>query len=237
MNKLCFKYYKNELISMIYLKLTIASILLAAVIPIIGSEMQQSANAQITNNNISTNQNAPGQNTSGSIPSTLNQAMASQIKTGMSNAIAIAEKTIGPNSHAVLAVLQTERGSLVYTIWVADSGFNLHRVQIDPTNGKVLSSQPLSTGMRQQALLEMQRGMLASGIGQTAPGQGGMMTPGQTAPGQGGMMTPGQTAPGIGQTAPGQGGMMTPGQTAPGQSGMMTPGQASPGQSGMNGKP
>jgi hypothetical protein len=218
MNKLCFKYHKNELISMIYLKLTIASILLAAVIPILGSETQQPANAQITNNNTSSNQNVPGQNTSGSIPSTLNQAMVSQIKTGMSNVIAIAEKTIGPNSHAVLAVLQTVRGSLVYTIWVADSGFNLHRVQIDPTNGKVLSSQPLSTAMRQQALLEMQRGMLASGIGQTAPGIG------QTAPGQGGMMTPGQTAPGIGQTAPGQGGMMTPGQ-------------ASPGQGGMNGKP
>jgi uncharacterized membrane protein YkoI len=192
MNKLCFKYHKNELISMIYLKLTIASILFAAAIPIIGSEMQQPANAQITNNT-SSNQNVLGQNTSGS---TLNQAMVSQIKTGMSNAIAIAEKTIGPNSHAVLAVLQTERGSLVYTIWVADSGFNLHRVQIDPTNGKVLSSQPLSTAMRQQALLEMQRGMLASGIGQTAPGQGGMMTPGQTAPGQGGMMTPGQASPG-----------------------------------------
>jgi hypothetical protein len=259
MNKLCFKYHKNELISMIYLKLTIASILLAAVIPIIGSEMQQPANAQITNNNASSNQNVPGQNTSGSIPSTLNQAMVTRIKTDMSNVIAIAEKTIGPNSHAVLAVLQTERGSLVYTIWVADSGFNLHRVQIDPTNGKVLSSQPLSTAMRQQALIEMQRGVLASGIGQTAPGQGGMMTPGQTAPGigqtapgqggmmtpgigqtapgQGGMMTPGQTAPGIGQTAPGQGGMMTPGQTAPGQGGMLAPGQSSPGQSGMNGKP
>ena len=76
---------------------------------------------------------------------------------------------------------------MVYTIWVADSGFNLHRVQIDSTNGKVLSSQPLSTATRQQALLEMQRGMLASGIGQTAPGQGGMLAPGQASPGQSGM--------------------------------------------------
>jgi uncharacterized membrane protein YkoI len=244
MNKLCFKYHKNELISMIYMKLTIASILLAAVIPIIGSEMQQPANAQITNNNTSSNQNVLGQNASGSIPSTLSQGMVSQVKTGMSNAIAIAEKTIGPNSHAVLAVLQTERGSLVYTIWIADSGFNLHRVQIDSTNGKVLSSQPLSTATRQQALLEMQRGMLAPGIGQAAPGQGGM-TPGQTAPGIG-QAAPGQggMTPGIGQAAPGQGGMMTPGQTAPGigqaapgQGGMMAPGQASPGQGGMNGKP
>ena len=197
----------NELITMINLKMTIASILLAAIASTIGLGMQLPANAQTPNNN----QNISGQNTSGSIPGTLNRAIISQIGTDMSNVISIAEKTIGPNSHAVLAVLQTERGSLVYTIWVADSSFNLHRVQIDPANGKILSSQPLSMAMRQQALLEMQQGILAPGVGQAAPGQGGMMTPGQT-------------APGIGQAAPGQGGMMTPGQ-------------ASPGQGGMNGRP
>ena len=196
---------------MIYLKLTIASILLAAIASTIGLGMQLPANAQTTNNNTSNNQNISGQNTSGSIRSTLNRAIISQIGTDMSNVISIAEKAIGPNSHALLAVLQTERGSLVYTIWVADSGFNLHRVQIDPANGKILSSQPLSMAMRQQALLEMQQGILAPGIGQAAPGQGGIMTPGQA-------------APGIGQAAPGQGGMMTPGQ-------------ASPGQGGINGKP
>ncbi len=218
------------------LKLKIACILLAAGASIIGSWMQQAANAQINNNiNTSTNQNILGQNIPGSFPIALNQTIVSQIKTGMSNATVIAEKTIGPNSHAVLAVLETEQGSLVFTIWTADSGLNLHRVQIDPTNGKILSSQPLTMAMRQQAMLEIQRGMMA-------PIQGGIMAPVQTgtgpiapsqaSPGQGGMISPGQT--GTGQASPGQG---VPGQPVPGQGGMMSPGQASPGQSGMNGKP
>ncbi len=125
----------------------------------------------------------------------LNQTLASQIKIKMSNVTAIAEK--GPNSYVVLAALETEGGPLVYTVWVADSGFNFHRVQIDPANGKVLSSRPLTIAMRQLALFEMQRGMISSG---SNPGQGRMMSPGQVGPDQGGISP--------GQAGSGQGGMM-----------------------------
>lgn len=63
--------------------------------------------------------------------------------------------------------------------------------------------------MRQQALLEMQRG-ISSG---QSPGQGGMMNPIQA--------VPGQAIPSQGGISAGQGGMMSPGQAAPGQGGMM----------------
>jgi hypothetical protein len=219
-----------------YLKLKTATILLAAVASTICLWVLQTANAQITNNNTSTNQNI-----SGSFPSTLNQTIISQIKIGMGNVTAMAEKTIGPNSHAVLAILEIERGSLVYTILVTDSGFNFHRVQINPVNGKVLSSQPLTIAMKQQALLEMLRGiMVPPQAGTMGPRQGGIMAPGPAGimgPRHGALMAPGQAAPG--QAAPGQAapGQAAPGQAAPGQAapGQAAPGQAAPGQAGIMG--
>lgn len=86
--------------------------------------MFQPANAQITSN--------PGanQNIAGLIPVTLNQTLVSQIKTSLSNVTAIAEKTTGPNSYAVLAALETEgiRSYILYgwlILVLISTGFRL----------------------------------------------------------------------------------------------------------------
>jgi hypothetical protein len=48
------------------------------------------------------------------------------------------------NSSAIAAFTHPERGFLVYDVFVLDSSNNIHRVIVDPGNGKVLSNQPLS---------------------------------------------------------------------------------------------
>jgi hypothetical protein len=50
----------------------------------------------------------------------------------------------GSNSSAVAAFIHPDNGFLVYNILVLDSSNNIHRVIVDPGNGKVLSNQPMS---------------------------------------------------------------------------------------------
>ena len=42
------------------------------------------------------------------------------------------------------AFIHPERGFLVYDVFVLDSNDNVHRILVDPGNGKVLSNQPMS---------------------------------------------------------------------------------------------
>jgi hypothetical protein len=54
------------------------------------------------------------------------------------------KKGAGSNSSAVAAFIHPERGFLVYDVFVLDSSNNIHRVIVDPGNGKVLSNQLMS---------------------------------------------------------------------------------------------
>ena len=62
----------------------------------------------------------------------------------VTNAISAVGGTAGSNSSAVAAFIHPERGFLVYDVFVLDSSNNIHRVIVDPGNGKVLSNQPMS---------------------------------------------------------------------------------------------
>jgi hypothetical protein len=42
------------------------------------------------------------------------------------------------------SIIHPERGFLVYDVLVLDPSNNIHRVIVDPGNGKVLSNQPMS---------------------------------------------------------------------------------------------
>ena len=73
---------------------------------------------------------------------TIRQAIGSQVHTNLSNAVTIAEKAVGANSHASSARLTVQRGFLVYSVLVRDPTNNsLHRVIVDPGNGKVLANE------------------------------------------------------------------------------------------------
>jgi hypothetical protein len=117
------------------------------------------------------------------IHTTLNDAITSAINsvggTGGSNA----------STAAVAAFIHPERGFLVYNVFVLDPSNNIHRVIIDPGNGKILSNQQMS-------MMEMMFMMHPS------MGMGGMMMDHGT-----GMMDHGMM---MGGGGPGMGMMMGP---------------------------
>jgi uncharacterized membrane protein YkoI len=95
------------------------------------------------------NNNLP--NIIGSIPlrSTISGALSSKVKTTLSDAIGIAQKTVGPNSSASLGILRLLNGYLVYDIHVKNNADNTtHAVIVDPGNGKVLYNQSLTSLFR-----------------------------------------------------------------------------------------
>jgi hypothetical protein len=103
-----------------------------------------------------------GENITGSIDfmSAITKAIASQIKTSLSDSSSAAEKSIGNNSHAVGAHVSDENGYLVYVVAVVDSNGKVHKLIIDPSNGKILLSRELS-GF--EALMMLHQGMQAGG--------------------------------------------------------------------------
>ena len=103
-----------------------------------------------------------GENITGSIDfmSAITKAIASQIKTSLSDASSAAEKSIGNSSHAVGAHVSDENGYLVYIVAVVDSSGKVHKLIIDPANGKILLSRELS-GF--EALMMLHQGMQGGG--------------------------------------------------------------------------
>jgi len=99
-----------------------------------------------------------GENITASIDfmSAITKAIASQIKTSLSDASSAAEKSIGNNSHAVAAHISDENGYLVYVVVITDSNGKVHKLIIDPANGKILLSRELS-GF--EALMMLHQGM------------------------------------------------------------------------------
>jgi hypothetical protein len=108
-----------------------------------------------------------GQNITGSIkllPAMMN-GIDSQIKIRLGDAVVTAEKELGNNSRAVAAHLGVVNGYLVYFTWTVDTvpptiaiaspDIGLHKLIIDPGNGKVLLSQKVST----MQMMNMMNGM------------------------------------------------------------------------------
>jgi len=88
------------------------------------------------------------QNWTGSISlfSPILDAFKSKVHTTLNSAITSAISAVGggTNSSAVAAFIHPERGFLVYDVFVLDSSNNIHRVIVDPGNGRILSNQPMS---------------------------------------------------------------------------------------------
>src|ERR671931_372145 len=97
---------------------------------------------------MSTSFGPQNQNWTGSISlfSPIIDAFKSKIHTTLNDATTNAIKAVGggSNSSAVAAFIHPERGFLVYDVFVLDSSNNIHRVIVDPGNGRVLSNKPMS---------------------------------------------------------------------------------------------
>jgi len=109
-----------------------------------------------------------GENVTGSINlmSTISNAIASQVKLSLSEAATSAENNVGNDSHAVAALIGGENGYLVYTVCVFDPNGKLHKIIIDPADGKILLERELSGRelmMMHQGMMMMHQGMMMGG--------------------------------------------------------------------------
>jgi uncharacterized membrane protein YkoI len=114
-----------------------------------------------------------GENITGSINlmSIFTKAIGAQVKVSLSEAATTAETNIGNGSHAVAARIGQENGFLVYTIKVIDSNMNVHKLVIDPADGKVLLSRELSP----MESMMMKLGMMHHGMMKGGMMKGNMM--------------------------------------------------------------
>ena len=137
------------------------------------------------------------QNWTGSISlfSPILDAFKSKIHTTLNDAITSAINSVGGTgaggsnaSSAVAAFVHPERGFLVYNVFVLDPGNNIHRVIIDPGNGKILSNQQMSMmdmmfmmhpSMGMGSMMDRGMGMMDHGMmmGGGGPSTGMMMGP------------------------------------------------------------
>jgi hypothetical protein len=123
------------------------------------------------------------QNWTGSISlfSPILDAFKSKIHTTLNdattNAINAVRGGAGSNSSAVAAFIHPENGFLVYDVFILDSSNNIHRVIVDPGNGKVLSNQQMSM-MEMMSMMHPSMGM-GMGMGMMMGGRPsmGMMGP------------------------------------------------------------
>jgi uncharacterized membrane protein YkoI len=77
------------------------------------------------------------------LKSLIGQTIASQVKVSLANASSIAKQSVGPNSHTIKAELDMKKEYLTYIIVVVDNNFKMHKVIVDPGNGKVLFTKPM----------------------------------------------------------------------------------------------
>ena len=126
-----------------------------------------------------------------SLFSPIMDAFKSRIHTTLNDATTDALKAIGGglNSSAVAAFIRPERGFLVYDVFVLDPSNNIHRVLVDPGNGKVLSVESMSL-MDMMAKMHPSMGMMGS-PGMMGHGMGMMGSPGMMGHGMGMMGSPG----------------------------------------------
>lgn len=99
-------------------------------------------------NNMSTSITQAGMNFSSSINvhDVLAQSLASKVNLTLSDAISIAETTIGEGSFAKEASLEAKLGYLVYMVKVSDSENEKHKVIIDPGTGEVIMTKKIDYG-------------------------------------------------------------------------------------------
>ena len=111
----------------------------------------------------------PASNPTGSISifSPIINGFKASIHASLTDAITTAENSIGNNSTTVAAFIHPDKGSIIYDIFALDSNNNVHKVIVDPGNGKILSSEQMS-------IIEMM--MLLHGGGDGMGMGPGMMT-------------------------------------------------------------
>ena len=96
--------------------------------------------------------------------SVISNAIGSNINVSLSDAATTAETSVGNGSHAASAELGENNGYLVYNIMVIDPSMNFSKVVVDPGNGEVLLSEPISKGQHMMMGGMHKQGMMGPGM-------------------------------------------------------------------------
>lgn len=88
--------------------------------------------------------NASNPNGSISILSPIINGFKALMGASLIDAIRTAQDSVGSNSTTVAAFIHPSHGFIVYDTFVLDANNNLHKIVIDPANGRILISEPLS---------------------------------------------------------------------------------------------
>ena len=163
----------------------LSSIVLALAFMIWSNNNDNNAMAQPSSHGMSPNRPNPmmsmssglqnqNQNWTGSISifSPILDAFKSKIHTTLNDATTSALNAVGgggSNSSAVAAFIHPENGFLVYDVFVLDSSNTIHKVIVDPGNGRVLSNQPMSL-MDMMFMMHPSMGMMGHGMMMGPPG-------------------------------------------------------------------
>ena len=130
------------------------------------------------NSIVSMSSGLQNQNWTGSISlfSPILDAFKSKVHTTLNAATTSALNAVGggTNSSAVAAFIHPERGFLVYNVFVLDSSNNIHRVIVDPGNGRILSNQQMSL---MDVMFMMHHPSMGTGSMMMGPPHGMMMGP------------------------------------------------------------
>ena len=125
-----------------------AAILLTATVGsgVLAQSVSNASKNATTGTTTSPNQPNNLPNIAGSIPlrATISGALSSKVKTSLSDAIGIAQKSVGTNTSSTLGLLRPLNGYLVYDIHVKNNANNTtYDVIVDPGSGKILYKQAL----------------------------------------------------------------------------------------------
>src|SRR5918911_475398 len=130
--------------------LSYGAIVIAAAVLLTAAVSSEVLGQTTTNNTASKNATtaattaSPITNITGSIPlgPTISSALSSKVKTTLSDAVTIAQKSVGSNTSATLAFIRPLNGYLVYDVHVRNNSNNTTTaVIVDAGNGKVLYKQ------------------------------------------------------------------------------------------------
>jgi len=173
----------NNKKSRIIYSIGLSSIALALVFMIMPNNnnamAQQSSSSTMSptrpNSMMSMSSGLQNQNWTGSISlfSPILDPLKSKIHTTLNNATTSALNAVGggSNSSAVAAFIHPENGFLVYDVFVLDSSNIIHRVIVDPGNGRILSNQQMSL---MDVMFMMHHPSMGMGMMMGGGGPGGM---------------------------------------------------------------
>jgi hypothetical protein len=98
------------------------------------------------------------------IPITVLDAFRNKTKISLGNATNIAEESVGKKSTASLSMVNSESGSLSYLVFVLDVNGTLHRVVVDPGDGRILATNLANTNSTLFPIVGGLRSLLASEV-------------------------------------------------------------------------